>query len=358
MSTNYFFKSLNFENYRGIKKLSIENLRRVNLIGGNNGVGKTSILDGIFLMLARGNPLVISRPFMVRQSKLPFPNGFDYIFHDFKSDKIAKISGAAQGGDYSLSIESAAVNIQFNAQNTVASVNEFSGMSGGNNKGIKLTVATNNNALIDIIEYFQPAEDNIGFTLRQGNVAQTPAAAYVSSGVLNPAEDAQRYSILMKERRTERLYDYLRLLYSDLKNIQLLQEGGVPVLYVEFSDGSMVQTALLGGGFQMMLSISLLMMTIKNGVFLFDEIDNTIHYALLKDFWALVSRLADETNGQVFAVTHSRECVASAIEGFKSVSRLPDLAYFRLEEGLEQTNCIAYDSSDLVDAMSADWEIR
>src|SRR5471032_577749 len=270
MSTNYFFKSLNFENYRGIKKLSIENLRRVNLIGGNNGVGKTSILDGIFLMLARGNPLVISRPFMVRQSKLPFPNGFDYIFHDFKSDKIAKISGAAQGGDYSLSIESAAVNIQFNAQNTVASVNEFSGMSGGNNKGIKLTVATNNNALIDIIEYFQPAEDNIGFTLRQGNVAQNPAAAYVSSGVLNPAEDAQRYSILMKERRTERLYDYLRLLYSDLKNIQLLQEGGVPVLYVEFSDGSMVQTALLGGGFQMMLSISLLMMTIKNGVFLFD----------------------------------------------------------------------------------------
>src|SRR5471030_50459 len=259
MSTNYFFKSLNFENYRGIKKLSIENLRRVNLIGGNNGVGKTSILDGIFLMLARGNPLVISRPFMVRQSKLPFPNGFDYIFHDFKSDKIAKISGAAQGGDYSLSIESAAVNIQFNAQNTVASVNEFSGMSGGNNKGIKLTVATNNN----------------GFTLRQGNVAQTPAAAYVSSGVLNPAEDAQRYSILMKERRTERLYDYLRLLYSDLKNIQLLQEGGVPVLYVEFSDGSMAQTALLGGGFQMMLSISLLMMTIKNGVFLFDEIDNT-----------------------------------------------------------------------------------
>lgn len=359
MSKNFFFKSLHYENYRGIKKLSIEQLRRVNIVGGLNGVGKTTFLDGIFTVLARNHPMLFSRPFLIRQSKLPYPNGFDYVFNDFDPTKIVKIHGEALSGSFSATLESSNnQGAQISSRNGFQQTNDFKNSSLDASRSIALRVSTNNNTLKDESVFSQPSEDDLGLNIKAFNVARTPAAAYSGNPASNPAEDAQRYSILFKERRTENLIKYLRLLYTDLKGLQLLQEGGLPVLYAEFSDGSMQQCVLLGGGFQMMLSISLMMMTIKNGIFLFDEIDNAIHHSLLKDFWELVAKLADDNNSQVFAVTHSRECIRFAVEGFVSAGRLSDLAYFRLEEGLMKTNCVSYDGEELVEALSSDWEMR
>ena len=49
-------KDFNIENFKGFEKLSIENLARVNLFGGKNNVGKTSLLESIFTFHDRYNP--------------------------------------------------------------------------------------------------------------------------------------------------------------------------------------------------------------------------------------------------------------------------------------------------------------
>lgn len=358
MSTNYYFKSLNFENYRGIEKLSFPNLRRVNIIGGLNGVGKTTVLEGIFLLLARGNPLVFNRPFVARQTKLPFPNGFDYVFYNFDTSKTIKIYGQTQAGNISGELKKSKIHdLQINSPNTFSPSNDFSDSSVQSNS-IEFKLKIGGQPQSDELIYFQPTADNISLNAKRLTIGSTPFCAFASLTTLNIVEDAQRYSVLVKEKRTGQLFEYLRLLYPDLRNIQLLQELGAPILYVEFSDGSLVQSILLGGGFQMMLSIALLMMTARNGIFLFDEVDNTIHHSLLGEFWALVSKLASTTNGQVFAVTHSRECIGAAVNGFRAQGNLADLAYFRLEEGGREIKCISYDGDDLEEALSSNWEMR
>ena len=45
-------KSLDFENYRGFRKLKIDPLKRVNLITGENDTGKTAVLEGLCILLA------------------------------------------------------------------------------------------------------------------------------------------------------------------------------------------------------------------------------------------------------------------------------------------------------------------
>lgn len=87
MSKNYFFHSLSIENFRGITRLSIPSLRRINIIGGVNGVGKSTVLEAILLMLARSNPLILSRPYLKRQMKMPYPDGFTYLFNEFDTKK-------------------------------------------------------------------------------------------------------------------------------------------------------------------------------------------------------------------------------------------------------------------------------
>ena len=49
--------------------------------------------------------------------------------------------------------------------------------------------------------------------------------------------------------------------------------------------------------------------TEDDGVFLIDEIENGIHYTVLPDLWRFLFRMAKLHNVQVFATTHSWDCV-------------------------------------------------
>ena len=46
---------LSIRNFRGINALSIERLGRVTLLGGRNGVGKTTVLEAVRAYAARGS---------------------------------------------------------------------------------------------------------------------------------------------------------------------------------------------------------------------------------------------------------------------------------------------------------------
>ncbi len=52
------------------------------------------------------------------------------------------------------------------------------------------------------------------------------------------------------------------------------------------------------------------------GMLLVDEIENGIHYTVLPDLWRFIFRVAHLHNVQVFATTHSWDCV----EAFQGVA--------------------------------------
>src|SRR5690242_1558227 len=47
--------SIDIRNFKGFRAVSIQDVRRVNVLVGDNGVGKTALLEGIFLALG-GSP--------------------------------------------------------------------------------------------------------------------------------------------------------------------------------------------------------------------------------------------------------------------------------------------------------------
>src|SRR5216684_4176503 len=50
-------RSFKIKNYRGFKDFAIEPLERVNLITGSNNVGKTALLEAIYLNITPANAL-------------------------------------------------------------------------------------------------------------------------------------------------------------------------------------------------------------------------------------------------------------------------------------------------------------
>lgn len=50
------FRNLKTSNFRGLKDLSVGDASRINLIAGRNNVGKTTLLESIYLLSGWGNP--------------------------------------------------------------------------------------------------------------------------------------------------------------------------------------------------------------------------------------------------------------------------------------------------------------
>ena len=65
------------------------------------------------------------------------------------------------------------------------------------------------------------------------------------------------------------------------------------------------------------LGISLALVNVKDGILLIDEFENGLYYSVQPDLWQFIFRVARRLNVQVFATTHSWDC----IEGFQKAAQ-------------------------------------
>ena len=63
------FKSIAIKNFRGIENLKLQNLNQVNIFVGENGVGKTTLLDAIFIGINPNNAELVFRTNISRFGK-------------------------------------------------------------------------------------------------------------------------------------------------------------------------------------------------------------------------------------------------------------------------------------------------
>jgi energy-coupling factor transporter ATP-binding protein EcfA2 len=112
----------------------------------------------------------------------------------------------------------------------------------------------------------------------------------------------------------------------------------------------------MGDGMTRLLHIVLALVNARDGVLLIDEFENGLHWTIQPKVWDVVFQLAEKLNVQVFATTHSRDCV----EGFDDAwNRYPALgAFFRLDDKGGVIKATEYGSETLTDAIEMNVEVR
>lgn len=106
-----------------------------------------------------------------------------------------------------------------------------------------------------------------------------------------------------------------------------------------------------------LLSISLAIATARNGAVMIDEVENGLHYTILQSVWRSISTLSKEYNVQVFATTHSLECIHSAHLATKGLAT-NDFGLHRLERVDGAIQSVHYDQQALSIAFEEEWEMR
>lgn len=134
--------------------------------------------------------------------------------------------------------------------------------------------------------------------------------------------------------------------------------SGPGAAFVKFvGEDQRVPLGSLGDGTRRLLALAILLARATGGVLLVDEIDTGLHYTTLESMWRFVVETARRLDVQVFATTHSGDCVR-ALAWLQSDD--PDLAsevsVHRVEKGVDAA--VLYSAAEIETAARHHIDVR
>lgn len=112
-----------------------------------------------------------------------------------------------------------------------------------------------------------------------------------------------------------------------------------------------------GDGMRRLLALSLSMVEASGGYLLIDEIDTGLHYSIMGEMWRFVIEAARQADVQVFATTHSQDCIRGLAWVCAHYPELQgDVALQKVDPRLDKA--VVFDAQQLLTADEQDIEVR
>lgn len=365
--------SLVVENYRLFERLSLPKLARVNLIAGKNNVGKSCLLEALRIYANRGAAAVLEDILSQRDelSLNRFAASIDNasvvsnLFHDrryYGEDSIPIRIGP----------------LQANSANVQLSIELFTEQR--NEEGLRTLQPIErpssfplDSSARDII----PAlVRKIGAAKRQitrlERLFQTRSNAYEETIDIIPNVFVSAHGL--DERQVVQLWEQTRLLDPEqdvIRSMQIItpeiaavdiigraERIGRQTVIVRLTSGDdRLPLRSLGEGISRLFGLALALVNAKGGLLLVDEIESGLHYSVQFEMWRFVIAVAKELNVQVFATTHSNDCISTFQRALSEHSET-DGAYLRLEKKGGKIRAVVFERDELAIADREDIEIR
>jgi AAA15 family ATPase/GTPase len=122
-------------------------------------------------------------------------------------------------------------------------------------------------------------------------------------------------------------------------------------------NGKYLPITELGDGTKHLISILVSLFRCRRGYLFIDEIDNGIHYSKLDELWEVILKTSKDLNVQVFATTHSKECLESYARVAKKLAD-EEVALIELGKKDEKIESIVLDYSETIDEITNGMEVR
>jgi AAA15 family ATPase/GTPase len=114
---------------------------------------------------------------------------------------------------------------------------------------------------------------------------------------------------------------------------------------------------MMGDGFQRCFELGLAAVATDVPILSIDEFENGLHHSVLEPVWRWLASISVARNLQIFATTHSEECVQAACRAFTAVED-DGLRVIRLDQREQETVATVYDRSLVEAATRMGVEIR
>ena len=328
--------SLEIKGYRCFEHLTIEKLGRVNLIVGKNNVGKTALLEALWIYSNKGKANVLAEITLDRNERVIDRQDSENSF-GFNSSKYF----------------SAYKNLFYKRPTNYVSKDEFYvgkikiGSLQNRNKQLTLTLnGSGTSPVIDTDNTRNPFKTDIGYFIKTSKIHNVKLIELWRNVELRITEEfvIEALKIIAEELISVRLTEYPEI-NSPKIPIARIKDGSEPVPLLS-----------LGEGMNRLFVIATALANCQNGMLIVDEIESGLHYSVLPDVWKLIFKTAKDLNVQVFATTHSKDCIEAFAQA--AYDSPEEGMLIRLERHGEKIVAKAIEEEMLVDAVNYEVEVR
>lgn len=356
------FCSFQVSNFRCFSALSLSDLDRVNLITGSNDVGKTALLEALFLHVGGHNPELSLRLNVFRgfEPILPDPDDtWGWLFRGRqslgKAIELTSIDDADRKRVLRVTLRVPEKMVFPASAEQPPPGKKAPGLptTAIGQRELYLEMSGHNGNMLSSSAVF--ADGRV--ELRLAPTQPFPTGFFLSTRSRTSQEEATRFSKLQETGLDEQVVNALRILEPRLRRLVIHTAENVITIRGDIGLDRLVPLGFMGEGVTRLLSMVQAVLSCEDGIVLIDEIENGLHYSVMPQVWEALGEAARSRNVQLFATTHSRECILAAHQAFSSQLSY-DLRVHRLEASNGDVRVITYDKETLATSQELNLEIR
>ena len=318
----HFIKNIEIKKFKCFEDFKAEGFGRVNLIGGKNNVGKTAFMEACYLVTSIDTSNLYNKFLEINTHRDVINQLLDTKYrNDDLKDLIIK--------NKSLSIFSDIGNILINEDSGILKINIL-------DEEFKYTLS-DLISLLDINISHTKINNTMHFISQNSNVNH-----YLNT-IIDNAKLDNKLNLL-----NEYLFEIFKIDTIDtIKYKPFIKIGDS---YSELSQ--------FGQGIKTFINIISSMLLLKDSYIFIDELENGIHYSHLDRLWEIILTISKQQNVQVFATTHSKECIESYARVAKKLED-KEIAFIELGKNKkDEIKAMVYPYEWFTDEIEQNHEVR
>ncbi len=369
--------SIHIKNFLTFDSLEIPTLKRINLIGGKNNAGKTSLLEVLLILTSNGENRVLNT---ILKNRGGLDQGslttYEELKHKNSLKKNHKFDGKLLDRQQDF-IEWMARGVEREEITNRLYRNLSEDTLDKDIKRILFVLGVQNEN-----EAINKWEDTLEVVKINGLLLTEKHGKYkilnkTSERDLSPSREPnlsyEHFSFVpayTKLANIEKVWNTIVLTEDEDLVLELIRKVIDPRI-TKLSigslgaktqiDGKPVSIKTLGEGVSRVLLIIISMVAAKNKYLVIDEIETALHYSAQENLWNTIFEYAEKWNIQVFATTHSRDTIRAFKYACTKYSKNGeiDAQYLRLQKSRAGNfEAIDFDYKNLDQSLDLNLEIR
>lgn len=336
------------KNFRAFKEIKIHKLARVNLFLGENSVGKTALLEALYIYLHGNKTEAIAKLLLKKEehlsSKEDLASVIKHLFHGHSLPKPNELG---------IVLSTLKTDKQINKTKSVTLTTDVKDkfdellMIGQGSKKREYPLSMDFEDFCRHFSIFGDDENN-----KQENLK------FVYGMGSNSSDVAKLWDSIAFEPKQNEVIKALQIIEPELTDVAFIEvrHPRDRTAIAKISDEK-VPFKSMGDGINRILHIVLNMVNAQNGYLLIDEFENGLHYLVQKQLWKVIFTLSETLNVQVFATTHSSDCIQSFgsqwQQNDKDFATLHRIDYYQ-----NKHTVMPYEFEELSNALTTQTEVR
>lgn len=368
--------SLQIKNFRMLENFEVKKLGRLNLIVGKNNSGKSTVLEALRIYAEGANRsllIKIANSHDEIDSMDEAVPVFESLFtgRNFPIDEKSIVIGASENSDKSIDIKHVYYFLELvesddktgrHYKRTIVEKSKLNDLE--NHNALQPALLVSQDKKISLIGIRDPRSGDLYFPDREKKIP----CSYIPTQFVSLDDLAEEWDKIALTDYEKYIKNALHFIESDFESLAFIERPKslrgsrrFPIVKMKNIEKPIPLNSM-GDGMLRVLQLALKIFAAKGGFLLIDEFENGLHFSIQEKIWNWLFDLAVQLDIQVFATTHSWDCVESFSKVF-SAKKNAEGILFRVGRSvrLSDKDCVIateFDAEQLANITQSEVEVR